>query len=241
MSKKVTVVTVCYQSEDTIEMTIESVLSQNYYNFEYIIVDGASSDNTWKYIEKHLEDKRIVAISESDNGLYDAMNKATDMASGDYLIFMNSGDVFVDNNVIANMASHLMGDIVYGNVIRIRTDGEKKETYGGRGYVKWLLLQGRMICHQAMFIKTSTMRQYRYDLEYRITADFNFLCKCVRDKLEFTYIDIDVSKMDNVSGISTEKKNLPIMWKEDDRSIKDCFPLCYQMLRPVKWIKRRLD
>ena len=85
------------------------------------------------------------------------------------------------------------------------------------------------------------MRRYRYDLEYKITADFNFLCKCVKDKLEFVYADIDVVKMDNVFGISTEEKNLPIMWKEDDRSIRACFPLCYQMLRPVKWIKRTLQ
>lgn len=238
MSKKITVITVCYNSQDTIRMTIESVLSQKYENLEYIIVDGASKDNTMNIIAEY-EDSRIKVISEPDKGLYDAMNKGTALATGDYLSFMNSGDVFIDSQVLADISKGLDGDLTYGNVIRIKSDGEVCEKYGDQKYVKWLLLKGRMICHQAMFIKTDVMREYTYDLDYKITADFNMLCKLVRDRREFVYIDRDVVKMDNITGISTESKNLPIMWKEDDSSIKSCFPIWYQILRPLKYVKRK--
>lgn len=238
MSKKISVITVCFNSQDTIRMTIESVLSQKYENFEYIIVDGASKDNTMNIIAEY-DDVRMKVISEPDKGLYDAMNKGTVIATGDYLSFMNSGDVFKDDLVLTDIAEGLKGDLTYGNVIRIREDGELCEKYGNRNRVKWLLLKGRMICHQAMFIKADVMSEYSYDLDYKITADFNMLCKLVRDRKEFTYIDRDVVKMDNITGISTESKNLPIMWAEDDRSIRDCFPLWYHLLRPLKYVKRK--
>ena len=238
MSKKISVITVCFNSQETIQKTIESVLSQSYENIEYIIVDGASTDNTLDIIAGYT-DPRMKVISESDKGLYDAMNKGTALATGDYLSFMNSGDVFADNEVLADIAGSLAGDLTYGNVIRIRTDGEVCEKYGGRRYIKWLLLKGRMICHQAMFINREVMKRYGYNLNYKITADFNMLCRLVRDKGEFVYIDRDVVRMDNITGISTESKNLPIMWAEDDRSIKDCFPVWYQLLRPLKYVKRK--
>lgn len=238
MSKKISVITVCFNSQDTIRLTIESVLSQKYDDFEYIIVDGASSDSTMKIISEY-DDRRLRVISEPDKGLYDAMNKATAIADGEYLSFMNSGDCFVDDMVLADIADVLCGDLTYGNVIRIRKDGNIREKYGDRKAVKWLLLKGLMICHQAMFIKTEAMKEYGYNLQYKITADFNMLCKMVRDKREFVYVDRDVVRMDNITGISTESKNLPIMWKEDDRSIKECFPLWYQVLRPLKYVKRK--
>ena len=151
---------------------------------------------------------------------------------------MNSGDVFADNNVLSDVAGSLSGDIAYGNVIRILPDKEVREKYSGRAYIKWLLLQGKMICHQAMFIKTAVMREYGYNLEYKITADFNMLCRLVHDKKQFAYIDRDIVRMDNITGISTVSSNLPVMWKEDDRSIRKYFPVWYYLLVPIKKVAR---
>ena len=240
MSKKISVVTVCFNSQDTIRMTIESVLSQKCEDFEYIIVDGASTDSTLSIIGEYVGNAAIRMVSEPDRGLYDAMNKATKMAEGDYLCFMNSGDTFADDMVLADMAGRLTGDITYGNVVRIREDGEFTEKYKGtNAETKWTLLKGRMICHQAMFIKRETMLLYGYDTRYRITADFNMLCRMVKDKKELSYIDRDIARMDNIEGISSDKKNIPVMWKEDDESIKACFPVWYNLLRPLKFIKRK--
>lgn len=239
--KRITVVTVCFNSQDTIRETIESVLTQQFDDYEYIIVDGASSDDTINIINEYTDNEHVRFVSEADRGLYDAMNKATDMACGSYLCFLNSGDFFVDDKVLCDVADHLGGDLLCGNVIRIREDGELTEKYSDRlADIKWLLLKGRMICHQAMFIKRETMLKYRYDLDYKITADFNMLCKMVKDKCKIHYFDRDLVKMDNISGISTEAKNLPIMWKEDDLSIKNCFPVWYVLLWPLKLIKRKI-
>lgn len=242
MSKKISVVTVCFNSQDTIRMTIESVLSQKCEDFEYIIVDGASKDDTLAIIGEYEESPVITKVSEPDNGLYDAMNKATAMARGDYLCFMNSGDVFADEMVLSDIADKLSGDITYGNVVRIKEDGELTEKYKGTlAETKWTLLKGRMICHQAMFIKREVMLRYGYDTKYRITADFNMLCRMVKDKKELNYVDRDIVRMDNIEGISSDKKNIPIMWKEDDQSIRECFPVWYTLLRPLKFVKRKLS
>ena len=116
---RVTVATVCYNSQDTIEKTLRSVLDQTYDELEYIVVDGASKDNTLEIIRQTDTDKRIILTSEPDEGLYDAMNKAAKMASGEYIIYMNSGDVFAGKNVVKDIAVNLDGDseLVYGNVI----------------------------------------------------------------------------------------------------------------------------
>ena len=122
---KVTVVTVCFNCEDTIEKTIISVIRQTYSEIEYIIVDGASSDMTMEVINKYSIDERIIVISEPDNGLYEAMNKAVDKASGDYIVFMNSGDVFASYSAISDISKFLNGsnELVYGNVIRLKPRG----------------------------------------------------------------------------------------------------------------------
>lgn len=240
MGVKVTVVTVCYNAQDTIADTIESVVSQTYVNMEYIIVDGASTDKTVPIISGYIEKgSGIKLISERDSGLYDAMNKGANFATGDYIVYMNSGDRFVDKDVIADMSESLSGDITYGNVIRVKEQGNNTEKYDNFN-VKWELLKGRMICHQAMFIKSDLMRQYGYDCSFKITADFNFLCRCVRDKRKLNYVDRDIVVMDNICGISSDSANLDTMRAEDDRSIRACFPVWYEILRPAKYIKRKI-
>ncbi len=119
---KITIVTVCYNSEKTISKTIESVIGQTYRDIEYIIIDGASKDRTVEIVNKYREKHNIVLVSEPDTGLYDAMNKAIVIANGKYILFMNSGDIFADEHVVQKMSTYLESeeDIIYGNVIRCR-------------------------------------------------------------------------------------------------------------------------
>lgn len=238
------IVTVCYNAKDTIEQTMNTVLSQKYNNFEYIIVDGKSNDGTCCIIEKYTEDKRIKFISEPDTGLYNAMNKSIDLMKGDYVVFLNSGDSFKDESVLSDIYTKMnkddSADLLYGNVIRNTFDGMKRERYGGRVSVKKNLLLGKMISHQVMFFKSDIIKKYRYDESYRITADFNLLSKILRDRCSLEYIDVDVTIMENREGISADPNNLQKMRDEDDRTIKDNFPGWYYLLKPVKAVGRKI-
>ncbi len=229
---RVTVATVCFNSEDTIEQTIKSVLAQTYSEIEYIIVDGASTDATLDIIGKYTDNDRIRLISEPDNGLYDAMNKAIDNTTGDYIIYMNSGDIFATNDAIKEISAHLDGtnELVYGNVIRIKPEGKIRERYEGFMVPLRLLLMGRMMCHQSIFTRCDIMKQYRFNTEYTITADYDFLMRMVHDKRILKYVDTDISIVDNVNGISSDSSNMKTMRQQDDRSLHKNFPFLYWLI-----------
>ena len=237
---KVTVATVCYNCADTIEKTVKSVLDQTYSDIEFLIIDGASNDGTIDIIKRYEDDKRVIVISEPDDGLYDAMNKAVLLANGEYIIYMNSGDVFADNNVISDIAVSLDGisELVYGNVIRIKPHGRILEKYGNRFTPLFLLLQGRMMCHQSIFTRCDIMKEYKFNTEYSITADYDFLMRMVRDKRKLKYVDVDVSIVDNIDGISSDVLNMEEMRRQDDMSLKSCFPLWYYLIKIPKGIVR---
>lgn len=236
----ITIVTVCFNSEDTIEETMKSVLNQTYQDKEYLIIDGNSTDHTMGIVNRFKDYDCIRIISEPDDGLYDAMNKSLYIANGDYILFLNSGDVFCDEKVLADMAPYLNENIVYGNVIRKTYTGDKVEKYPGKNKLLRLLLQGKMVSHQVIFTQTDIMRKYGFDETYRITADFNFLVRAVHDKCSLRYVDRNVSVMENREGISARPENLNIMRAEDDRSLKEWFPCWYYILKPVKYVARRL-
>lgn len=235
---KISVVTVCYNAETSIEETIKSVLAQTYTDIEYIVIDGASTDNTMGVINRFSHCNYLRIVSEPDNGLYNAMNKAIRMAQGDYIIFLNSGDVFCDKGVLLDIAPYLSTDIVYGNVRRKKYNGDVIEKYPGKRRVLWLLLQGKMVSHQVIFTRTEIMRKYGFDESYTITADFDFLTRAVRDRCSLQYVDRDVSVMENRWGISAQKENIDIMRAEDDRSLKTNFPFLYSLIILPKMIVR---
>ena len=116
---KFSVITVTYNAGNLLGETINNILSQTYEDFEVVIKDGRSTDHSLKNVP--ISEKVVLRIDD-DKGIYDAMNQAVSMAKGDYVIFMNAGDRFYDNDVLQNIADHLDGknELVYGNVIRIK-------------------------------------------------------------------------------------------------------------------------
>ena len=168
---KITVVTVCYNAKDAIKKTIESVIEQDYKNLEYIIIDGASTDGTQEIIEEYRKRFPIILVSEPDKGIYDAMNKGTQLASGDWLNFMNAGDTFYRQDSILQATKFLSAedDIIYGDTEIIYHDFKtiKKEPKPNK------LWMGR-IPHQSAFIKSSTMKKYGYNENNKIVADLEF-------------------------------------------------------------------
>ena len=131
---KVSIITIAWNSEETIEDTIKSVLEQTYDNVEYIIIDGKSTDSTMDIVAKY-QDKISVVISEEDKGLYDAMNKGVKKATGDLIGILNSDDIYSDNEVVSDIVSSLNGaDGIYADLVYVnREDTDKVVRYWKSG------------------------------------------------------------------------------------------------------------
>ena len=201
---KLSVVTVNYNDRNGLLSTIKSVVGQSFKEYEYIIIDGGSTDGSVEVIQQN-EEYITYWISEPDSGIYNAMNKAIEVASGDYCIFMNSGDCFYTSDVVENILPFLDGtDILYGNTHytdgKIRYSKDEPDLFSFFYVSCW--------CHQSTFIKTSLLKKYLYDDSLRIVADWKFLLQTViKDNCSFKAIDQNVSLYDS-TGISSTNKEL---------------------------------
>lgn len=179
---KISIITVCYNSENTIRDTIESVLSQSYSDIEYIIIDGGSTDGTISIIDEYRDNIDII-VSEKDNGIYDAMNKGILLSKGDIVGIINSDDFFSDVNVIKDVSDlfceggidGLYGDLIYVN----RENVEKKvRNYSSRFFSKWQIRFGMMLPHPTLYLKRKIFSDVgSYKLDYRVAADFEFITR----------------------------------------------------------------
>jgi len=179
---KVTIVTVTYNTEDLLEETILSVINQSYQNIEYIIIDGASTDRTIDIIKKY--EKRIdYWISEPDEGIYFAMNKAIEKASGTWINFMNAGDTFADMNTVEYVMNSVEDDtdLVYGEHFN-----DKKEHCSIEH--RQNILRSMPCCHQSLYVKTQLMKDNPFNTFYKISADYEFILKMYQQEKVFKYI-----------------------------------------------------
>lgn len=244
---KISVITVCLNEERTIRETIESVITQTKLPYEYLIIDGQSKDGTLEIAREYeVQFPWISIFSEKDYGLYEAMNRGTLKSSGDYVVFLNSGDLFYNHLVLERLADiagqiKALPDIFYGDVIRMRGEKKIEEKYGSKASVFWLLLMGRMPCHQTMFTRRQLLEKYPFDYSYQITADYHFLMQCYKNKTTMFPLRYVVAVWESEKGISSQAENLNQMRKEDDRSLKTFYPTWYLLLKPIKffWRKKR--
>lgn len=176
-----TIVTVCYNAENTIERTIKSVLSQSYPHIEYIIIDGASKDNTMTIVGKYKE-RISKVVSEPDKGLYDAMNKAVGLATGDYISFLNAGDKLHTPETIEDMVETINGNVlpgvIYGDTDIVDDGGLfiRKRRLSPPACLSWKSFRrGMLVCHQSFYARRDLVEPY--DLHYRFSADFDW---CIR-------------------------------------------------------------
>lgn len=177
---KISIITVCYNAEQVIGKTIQSVLNQKYQGLEYILIDGGSTDKTLDIIKKYSKDTRVKYLSEPDEGIYDAMNKGVRMATGEYVEFLNAGDALVDENIIQVVADRITqchADIVYGNILYKHPDGKvQKRVYGQFCASSFYYLLGDCINHQAIFAKRDCFK-YLFDTSYQICADREWMIR----------------------------------------------------------------
>lgn len=212
--KKVTVITVNYNNLEGLKATADSVIAQNSDAFEWVIVDGGSMDGSAEYIRLELAQYAVYWCSERDCGVYFAMNKAVAHASGEYCIFMNSGDRFFDHAVISKfVALAPNADLAYGNAIRVCGNGETFDWKFPEGIDDRFFFREN-ICHQAMFVKTSVLRGSGYDTSFAYYADWARWQRLARENGTFAHLPFTVCFYDLRSGLSmrqTERHNQELL------------------------------
>jgi glycosyltransferase involved in cell wall biosynthesis len=202
---KLTVITIVYNNVRDIERTVLSVLNQTYPNIEYLVIDGASNDGTLDILKKY-EGRLAQLISEKDKGIYDAMNKGLALASGEYILFMNSGDELYAADTVENVfASAPDADIYYGETEMYNEDwkslGQRRhkapETFSWKDFK-----YGMSISHQAIYIRRSLTEPY--DPQYKLSADIDWIIKAAKKALKIVNTRMYVAKY-LVGGMSKKK------------------------------------
>ena len=225
----ISIITVVYNGEDTIQRTIDSIKNQSYKNIEYIIIDGLSKDNTVEIIKKNSEFVTKF-ISEPDNGLYDAMNKALEMATGDYVWFINSGDEIANSDVLSNVFTNSENaDIYYGDTLIVDDNGEEigKRRLQPPKELTWKdFKKGMVVSHQSIIIKRDITR--KYDLNYRFSADFDWVLYALKKSKKNVNTQIVLSKF--LDGGLTKQNIIPGLKERFSIMVKNfgLIPTIYQ-------------
>ena len=187
----ISIITVCYNAEREIEATLKSVKEQSFKNYEYIIIDGASKDNTLKVISQSgVEPTHLV--SERDKGIYDAMNKAIALAKGEYLMFLNAGDSLYSANTLQQIAdaAKQTPDVIYGDTAIVDADRNylhPRKLRPPKNLTSSSFKNGMLVCHQAFLPKRELAMPY--DMAYRFSADFDWCVKILSKSKTCTQIE----------------------------------------------------
>lgn len=207
---KISIITATYNSEKTIRDTIESVLRQSYPHFEYIIVDGASSDHTMDIVRSYEASfgERLRCISEPDGGLYDAMNKGIAMATGNIVGLLNSDDFYTECNVLERIATAFEEnetDAVYGDVHYVSPENLSKcvRYYSSRLFSRSWMRFGFMPAHPSFYCKKDIYQRFgTFDTSYKVAADFEQLLRLIYvNRIRTVYIPMDFVTM-RTGGLS---------------------------------------
>ena len=213
------VITINYNNREGLRNTIKSVVCQKFNDFEFIIIDGGSTDGSVDVIQEYSSDVSFW-VSEKDRGIYHAMNKGVAQAHGDYCIFMNSGDCFYDNRVLESMEIHsFKEELLVGKIVsktnKFLFDSPKRP-------LSLYYLYSGTVPHQSTFIKTDMLRQYPYDENLGIVSDWKFFVQLiVLHSCSIRFVDQIIARFDT-NGVSTS--NPEEMWREKEQVLSELFP-----------------
>ena len=231
---KISIITVCFNSAETIEDTISSVIGQSHKDIEYIIIDGGSTDETLSIIEKYKANISYF-VSEPDKGLYDAMNKGISAATGDAVGILNSDDVFFNDHVIEKINRELTAvDAVYGDIAFYKNENldQVVRHYSSAYFTKNKLSSGIMPAHPSLYVKRNRLLEAGlYDTHYKIASDFDMIVRLFgRDDFNSYYIPEVLVKM-RTGGVSTSGLSSNFLLN------KEIFLSCSRNGIKTNWIK----
>jgi glycosyltransferase involved in cell wall biosynthesis len=225
MKPKISIITVCFNSAKTIRNTIESVISQDYPNIEYIIIDGGSSDETVAIVKEYA-DRIAVIVSESDRGIYDAMNKGVALASGEIVGMLNSDDVYINEHAVSELMKTMQdarADSVFADLVIVDPidPGKVLRYYDSSYFTPSKFRFGWMPAHPTFFVKKSLYDKVGpYSLDYKISADYEMLIRLLWvEKATYAYLPKPLVRMRH-GGASTS--GLGRNWLLNKEIVKAC-------------------
>ena len=231
--RKLSIITVVYNNKETIANAIESVLSQEYSNLEYIIIDGKSNDGTCHVINKYAS-KITKFISEKDSGIYDAMNKGIQLAIGDVIGILNSDDVYANNSILNEVMLQFNNDrnldILYGDLVYVKHDNINKiiRTWTSKPYYPNFFENGGVPPHPSLFVSARVYREAgNFNLKYRLASDYEFMLRIFKSyNFKILYHPLVIVHMRLGGATNKSLKNIIIgnveilnSWKENDYRI----------------------
>ncbi|MBU1963501.1 glycosyltransferase, partial [Patescibacteria group bacterium] len=210
------IITVVYNGEEEIASTIKSLINQDNNNFEFIIIDGNSTDATVPIIKRY-KDNIDIMVSEADNGIYDAMNRAIKRAAGQYIFFLNCGDRFCNDQVLSKVKENINNnaEIYYGDIIIEKSSREKKlikqENKSPENYFQPGITQQSFFVHCDVFKKIGV-----FDPDYPVAADYEWLARAVKNKISFQYLGMPFATF-KIGGVSTPKSRREFIKLEKEK------------------------
>lgn len=232
----ISIVTINLNNIEGLRKTFQSVFSQDYTNFEYLIIDGGSIDGSVDLIRLNNE-KIEYCISEEDEGIYDAMNKGIAQAKADYILFLNSGDYFSDKDSLRKLVTDKAdADIIYGNIGMYKDNMLEIKKYPRKLTVNYFHYD--TLPHQATLIKRSLFKKFgNYNTQYRIVSDWIFFWDVViKGKVSYKYVDHLISIFD-LNGVSSQPESYKIIREEMDLHFLNNYYYHY-LLKKLKWASR---
>ncbi|ASU35127.1 glycosyltransferase family 2 protein [Mucilaginibacter xinganensis] len=242
----ISIITVCYNSEATIERTIKSVLLQDYTPIEYIIIDGNSKDGTLEIIKKYRKNITKV-ISEPDKGIYDAMNKGIELASGEIIGILNSDDIYTSDTIISEIVGQFVKrdiQLLYGNITFFKNNPNKAiRTWVTKPYYEGFFEHGEVAPHPSLFVKKEVYNKIgTYQSDFKITSDYEFMLRALRINNYKSYhfnkfivnMQMGGESTKSIKNIMQGNKEITISWKINGISP----PIYFWPLRIYKKIKQ---
>lgn len=200
------IIMVTYNAENAVKSTLDSVAMQNFNDYEVLVIDGCSKDNTIDIVKSYggkIQNLRF--YSEPDKGIYDAMNKGVEQAEGEYIYFLNAGDILYDGSVLSSIAGTLDGErVVFGNAITLDVKTGQEIPYRIGEFSKYRLAYTN-ICHQTIFYPRKALAGHRYNLKYRLFADWALNLELWRS-IGFKYVNKSIVLYEN-GGVSATQED----------------------------------
>ena len=224
MKPFLSIITINYNNSIGLERTIQSVISQTFKYFEFLVIDGASNDGSLEIIQKN---KTAIhhSISEPDTGIYNAMNKGIKKANGDFVIFMNSGDTFCNENVLKNCSSEINTDfdLFYGDAYFITKNETVKVEYPDKLSFHFFTINS--LCHQACFIKRSLFYDiFFYNENFKIISDWEFMIYIICNRnIKYKHLNQFITNY-NYEGISSKTETIELIKNETKKVMETYFP-----------------